>query len=121
MRFVMPARSLNSSVLRWPDQATVHASAVAWAEAQRRCRPDIVRIGYFGSYATGRWGVGSDLDMVVVIEKSDEPFERRAAVWDVAVLPVHVDLMVYTRTEWERLMQKPGRFQQHIEKHAVWL
>lgn len=122
MPSVMPTRSLNSFVLRWPDRATVHAAAAAWAEAQRRHRPEtIVRVGYFGSYATGRWGVGSDLDLVVVVEASDEPFEWRAVSWDLHSLPVPADLLVYTKTEWCRLMRTPGRFQRHLERDTVWL
>ena len=117
----MPTRSLNSSVLRWPDRATVHAAAAAWAQAQRRRQPDIDRIGYFGSYATGRWGVGSDLDLVVVVETSDEPFDRRAVNWDFHGLPVPADLLVYTKTEWDRLMQTPGQFSHHLKHHALWL
>jgi predicted nucleotidyltransferase len=38
----------------------------------------VVRIGYFGSYARGDWGVGSDLDVIAVVAFSDEAFTRRA-------------------------------------------
>jgi predicted nucleotidyltransferase len=117
----MPTRSLHSSVLRWPDRATVHTAAAAWAQAQRRRRADIVRVGYFGSYATGRWGVGSDLDLVVVVETSDEPFDRRAVSWDLHDLPVSADLLVYTKSEWNRLLQTPGGFQRHLERDTIWL
>jgi predicted nucleotidyltransferase len=117
----MPTRSLNTSVLRWPDGATVHAAAAVWAQAQRRRRADIVRIGYFGSYAVGNWGVGSDLDLVVVVEASEEPFERRAVSWDLKGLPVPADLLVYTQKEWDRLMQTPGRFSRHLKHDTHWL
>ncbi|WP_376791658.1 nucleotidyltransferase domain-containing protein [Thermoflexus sp.] len=49
-----------------------------WAERVARERPEVLRIGYFGSYARGDWGVGSDLDLVVIVRRSDLPFERRA-------------------------------------------
>jgi predicted nucleotidyltransferase len=47
-----------------------------------RVEAGIVAVGIFGSYARGDWGVGSDLDLVVVVEDSSEPFERRAVHLD---------------------------------------
>jgi len=60
----MPVRSLNSSVLVWPDRATVDRAVRAWAASIGPGRHDGQRIGYFGSYARGDWGVGSDLDLI---------------------------------------------------------
>jgi hypothetical protein len=65
--------------------------------------------------------VGSDLDLVLVVEASDAPFERRAVSWDLHSLPVPADLLVYTRAEWDRLMQTPSRFQRHLADDTVWL
>ena len=58
----MPVRSLTSSVLRWPDSQTVDQAVRRWAEKVVRQRQHVVRIGYFGSYARGDWGVGSDTE-----------------------------------------------------------
>ncbi|HZY31923.1 MAG TPA: nucleotidyltransferase domain-containing protein [Candidatus Methylomirabilis sp.] len=83
-------------------------------------RQDVVRIGYFGSYARGDWGVGSDLDLIVVVESSDQPFQRRAANWDMIELPVPTDLLVYTEEEWQLLGQQ-GRFSRTVMKETVWV
>ncbi|MBI2230108.1 MAG: nucleotidyltransferase domain-containing protein, partial [Deltaproteobacteria bacterium] len=72
------------------------------------CHSGVVRIGYFGSYARGDWGVGSDLDLVIVVESSNQPFERRSVDWDTTDLPVPVDALVYTQDEWEILGQQGG-------------
>ncbi len=98
----MPVRSLRSSVLRWPDHTTVEAAARAWAEAIGAERAEVRRVGFFGSYARGDWGVGSDVDLIVVVERADLPFERRAIAFDTTPLPVPVDLFVYTLEEWDR-------------------
>jgi hypothetical protein len=74
-----------------------------WAEEAGRRRPDVLRIGYFGSYARGNWGVGSDLDVVIVLEDTELPFERRGVEWDTFALPVPADLLVYTEREWGTL------------------
>ncbi|MCS6937396.1 MAG: nucleotidyltransferase domain-containing protein [Candidatus Bipolaricaulota bacterium] len=98
----MPVRSLSSSVLRWPDARTVDQVVRRWAEQIAQQHPEVRRIGYFGSYARGDWGVGSDLDTIVIVEHSQEPFIRRAACWDTLDLPVPVDLLIYTLSEWQR-------------------
>ena len=67
-----------------------------------------------------RLGPGSDLDVLVVVEQSSESFERRAAAWDTTALPVPVDLMVYTKAEWERL-DPQGRFGRMVAREAVWV
>ena len=40
-----------------------------------------------GEGVAGDWGVGSDVDLVVIVADSTEPFERRAAAWDATELP----------------------------------
>jgi len=116
----MPVRSLNSSVLKWPDRATVVAALHRWVEHAVLGRDDVLRIGYFGSYARGDAGVGSDLDLVIVLADSTEPFESRAAQWDATELPVPADVLVYTQREWEA-MDRRGRFGQTLAKEAIWL
>lgn len=116
----MPVRSLSSPVLKWPDPQIVGQAVRRWAEKVIQQRQDVVRIGYFGSYARGDWGVGSDLDLVIIVDKSDQPFERRGAEWDVAELPVPADVLVYTAEEWQSLSQR-GRFYQTLMREAVWV
>ncbi len=116
----MPVRSFDSRVLRWPDAEAVVTAFGAWAADAARSRTDVVRIGYFGSYARGDWGVGSDLDVVIVIERTDLPFERRAVEWDLAGLPVPADVLVYTEAEWCRMGAEPG-FIRTAAREAVWV
>ena len=117
----MPVRSLSSSVARWPDRQTVDRALRAWAAGAMETRPDVVRIGYFGSYARGDAGVGSDLDVVVIVETSDTPFERRATDWDTTALPVPTDLLVYTQQEWQTLLEEGNAFARRVEEEAIWI
>jgi len=116
----MPVRSLNSSVLRWPDLKTVDRAVRSWAGAIARVRPEVLRIGYFGSYARGDWGVGSDLDLVVIVKGSEFPIERRRIGWGTDSLPVPADLLVYTAEEWEANRGK-GRFSGMLSSETVWV
>lgn len=117
----MPVRSSSSSVLRWPDRAAVEAALGRWAREEAARRSGLLRLGVFGSYARGDAGVGSDLDLVAVVEGSDEPFERRSVSWDLHGLPVPAELLVYTDEEWRRLLAEGSRFALTLEREARWL
>ena len=117
----MPVRSLNSSVIKWPDLQTVDQAVRDWIGQQAAGGRDILRAGYFGSYARGDWGVNSDLDVILIVKHSDLPFWRRALEWDVLGMPVPVDLLVYTQEEWQRLVEGGERFPRTVEKEAVWI
>jgi uncharacterized protein len=117
----MPVRSLTSSVLKWPDRTTAEKALREWAEREVMARADLLRLGYFGSYARGDWGVGSDLDIIAVVGESSEPFERRSESWDLSGLPVPAEILIYTREEWERLRREDGLFARTLNRDAVWL
>jgi uncharacterized protein len=117
----MPVRSLNSSVLKWPDPEVVRAALLNWVKQVVASNDGMLRIGYVGSYARGDWGVGSDLDLVVVVASSSLPFTNRSSEWDVTALPVPVDLRIYTEQEWQALMQSRSRFSRVILQEAVWV
>ncbi len=117
----MPVRSLNSSVIKWPDKECVRQALQKWARAIKRRHPNVVRIGYFGSYARGDWGVGSDLDLLVIVKKSELPRERCAIPFDKENLPVPADLLVYTLDEWKTLSASGSKFTKMISREAVWL
>ena len=116
----MPVRSLRSSVLKWPDAHAVVSALRAWVADLATNNPEVCRVGYFGSYARGDWGVGSDLDVVVILERSELPFERRAAGWDSSVLPVPADVLAYTEAEW-RAMQRSAHFPGKLPSETIWL
>ncbi len=117
----MPVRSLNSSVFKWPNRRQVDQAVRDWVKAVTISRPEILRIGYFGSYARGDWGVGSDLDLVAIIDHSAEPFERRSLHWNLNELPVPADILVYTLDEWERLQNEDGLFARTIKRDTIWV
>ena len=116
----MPVRSLNSSVLKWPDAISVECAARAWAKRIAQNETRVRRVGYFGSYARGDWGVGSDLDVVIIVNDSDQPFENRARACDATELPVPTDVLVYTLREWETL-PRDERFYKTLLSEVVWI
>jgi len=118
----LPVRLLSSSVLKWPDFHTVDQAIRSWVKKviEMDQGHHILQVGYFGSYARGDWGVGSDLDLIIIIDTSMKPYISRASEWDVSGLPVPVDLLVYTKDEWGRLYSQ-SRFYQTIINEIVWV
>ncbi|MEW6351663.1 MAG: nucleotidyltransferase domain-containing protein [Thermodesulfobacteriota bacterium] len=108
-------------MLRWPDKTRVDEAVRVWASDLVRRQAGIVKIGYFGSYARGDWGVGSDLDLVAIVDGSTEPFGERARTWDLSGLPVHADLLIYTSDEWDQLRARGGRFARTLELETIWV
>jgi len=115
----MPVRSLHSSVLKWPDLRAVDRSARRWARQLQATHPELRRVGYFGSYARGDWGVGSDLDLVVLVEASELPFYRRATEFHSEGLPVPAEVLVYTVGEWEA--REESNFLRPIAQEVIWV
>jgi hypothetical protein len=64
--------------------------------------------------------MGSDLDLVIVVKRSSQPFEKRSVDWDSTKLPVPADVLVYTEYEWESVSQE-ARFLQSLAREVVWV
>lgn len=92
-----------------------------WVAKEASRRPELVRLGYFGSYARGDWGVGSDLDVVAVVYHAELPFHERGARWPAEQLPVGTDLLVYTEREWDALQASGSRFAATLGEETVWV
>ena len=101
----MPVRPLRTSVLRWPDRDEVTSAVAEWARKLIVDDKSVSRVGYAGSYARGNWGVGSDVDIVILVRETSDPFIERARAFDATELPVPADVLVYTDEEWRRLEQ----------------
>ena len=98
----MPKRSLSLSVLKWPSKEKVISDLNKWVDNLKK-NSSILKIGYFGSYAEGNFGIGSDLDIVIIVEETKIPFIYRAKDFDTTSFCVDVDLLIYTLKEWQKL------------------
>ncbi len=116
----MPVRSLSSSVLKWPTKSEVTRAVTNWLHQLSRTGR-IVRGGYFGSYARGDAGVGSDIDIVVTVTGDELAFEKRSVTFDTTHLPVPADLLVYTEEERADLATADSRFARVLRDETVWI
>jgi uncharacterized protein len=64
--------------------------------------------------------VCSDLDVVAIVRKAAEPFERRSLEWDLTSMPVPAEIIVYTPPEWKKLEQGNPRFFRMLNRDTKW-
>ena len=101
------------------DGAATDVDAIL-AEAVKRLRETFspVAIYLFGSYAYGTPESGSDLDLLVVVE--DDPrnaYDRDAAAYlAVRGIRMPMDLLVYTRKEFEQRAALPVSFERIVRR-----
>jgi uncharacterized protein len=115
----MPVTSSRTSIKRWPSADEVRGAAASWAARLAASDPSVVAIGYFGSYARGDAGVGSDIDLVVVRRDAAERPDLLGA--DVAALPVAADILHYTTSEMQALLGRGGKMADVIRQETRWL
>ena len=115
----MPVRSLRLSTLRWPRRDEVFSALEVWVSILEV--PGLLAVGVFGSYAQGDYGVGSDLDLLIVLNSRAIPFERRMALLPLESLPVPAEALAYTLEEWCALPRRSPRLAKTLEREVVWI
>jgi predicted nucleotidyltransferase len=80
-----------------------------------------VAVGIFGSYGRGDAGVGSDLDLLLVLQQCELPIWERLRAWDTADLPLATDLLIYSRQEWESLPAWNPKLAATLDQDMRWL
>jgi hypothetical protein len=108
-------------VLRWPSSAEVLEQAHQWAQRQAAGHAELEAVGVFGSYGRGDAGVGSDLDLLLILSRCDLPIWERLRPWDTATLPLATDLLVYSRQEWQTLPSWNPRLAATLARDVHWL
>ena len=101
--------------MRVPDRALPSARSTyvqALDEALARivgtleARPEVRRVVLFGSYARGRRDLFTDLDLLVVMDSTEDFVTRTASLYRELAPGVDMDLLVYTPAEFERLRHR---------------
>ncbi len=97
----MQKQSFGSVTVFSLDRSQVEAALQALVEALRQ-REEVLAVVCFGSWACGKAGVGSDVDVLVVLRESDRPFLERIDRYRPETFPVDLDLFPYTLAEIRR-------------------
>lgn len=89
---------MSSVVVKSVDADAVRRAADEWAGRLLATRSDVEEIVVFGSFAKGTYTPGSDLDVFILLSRSDKPFRDRIPDLLPDAFPVGMDLFPYT---WE--------------------
>ncbi len=117
----MPRKSLHFVRHDAVPKDRVVAAARSWAEQLRADHPEVVRVGYFGSYARGDYVPGSDLDVLVELTASDARRRDRSDRYRPDRFPVGLDLIVYTSGELADARAEGASFVSTIDTEIEWL
>jgi predicted nucleotidyltransferase len=95
----MRRRSLSGVVVKSIDAGAVRRAMDAYAARLLAMWDEIEEVVIFGSFAEGNWAPGSDLDVFLVLSRSDLPVRDRVPRYLPGAFPVGVDLFPFTRAE----------------------
>ena len=99
----VPDESSISARVRYRDPEAIRKAVHDYAREVRNGHPEIHSIRWFGSWARGDAGVGSDVDLCIIVNRSDKPRRDRIMDFLPRIFPVGIDLFVYTLTEFDAL------------------
>ncbi len=91
-------RSYGSVTIYSIDKTAIWQALHSWLDALRQ-RPEVLAVILFGSMASQRMGVGSDVDVLLVLSESDQPFLERTVTYKPRRFPVDIDVFPYTWQE----------------------
>ncbi|HLB74166.1 MAG TPA: nucleotidyltransferase domain-containing protein [Sedimentisphaerales bacterium] len=103
------------------DEKAVLLGLRRYAGQLRASRPEVEKVGYFGSYAAGTYGPASDVDLLIVLRRSHKRFIDRIPDYVPSDMPVSCDVFPYTSEEVRRMEQENSPWIRHVLKQVVWL
>jgi len=104
-------RELSPSVkISYFDKEAVWNSLRRFTGQLKKKHPEIERIILFGSLVRDDCVPGSDVDLLIVLSKSDKPFLERITEYMPSKFPVGVDVFPYTRQELKTMIEEGNFF-----------
>jgi len=107
--------------MKWPSKDQVRNDIRQWLDTELKRHPEAIAVIASGSFIGEHWGVGSDLDLIIIVNESGTPFVKRAIAWDTSSISVPTDTLIYTVDEWRKMREKSYRLVLEAEKKGVWL
>lgn len=96
------------------DRTRIDKALRALVESRYRPDGNVAAVYVFGSFAWGTPAPGSDLDLLLVVERDPRLPRDRIPDYLPGVFPVGVDVLVWTRAEWEERLAQDDRLARQI-------
>jgi len=106
----MRSEYYGSAKVTYFDKEAVWQALRELAPQMAAAHPEISKIFVFGSLARDEAVPGSDVDLLLVLTKTDAPFRERAAKYRPDRFPVGMDVFAYTREEVRRMVAEGNFF-----------
>jgi predicted nucleotidyltransferase len=90
---------LSSVAIKSLDVAEIRRAVDAYASDLFARAPAVEEVVVFGSFASGRWAPGSDVDLLIVLSRDERPVRERIPELLPGRFPVGLDLFPFTREE----------------------
>ncbi|MPZ14507.1 MAG: nucleotidyltransferase domain-containing protein [Chloroflexi bacterium] len=103
----------------WLDREATVAAVRAAAQTMGQAHPEVEEIRLFGSLAQGRAVPGSDADLLVVLECSDQAFHERILAYLPRGWGIGVDVFPYTREELGEFSVHSPRFYRAVMEESL--
>ncbi len=117
----MPGESLNSVKVFFADKENILRQLKDYVSVLKQSRPDVEKVGLFGSYASDVFGPASDVDLLIILKKSEKRFLDRIPDYMPENLSVSCDCFPYTAEEIDKMKHDENPWINHILKEVVWL
>ena len=108
-------RSSTSAHVRYADPEAIRRAVTTYAQDLRAGHSEIRSIRWFGSWVNNSASVGSDVDLCIVIERSEKARRDRLPEYLPLSFPVGIDLFVFTEEELAQLRKDHPSFAQAID------
>ena len=116
----MQEQSSNSVKVIFADKEKVLRGLKDCA-GKLKSRPEVEKVGLFGSYATDTFGPASDVDLLIILNESSKVFLDRIPDYIPENLDVCCDVFPYTTEEIEKMKEDGNRWIRHVLDEVSWL
>ncbi len=117
----MLEKSSNSVKVVFADKNKILRQLADYTVEVKRSRPEVEKVGLFGSYANDTFGPASDVDLLIILRQSSKRFLDRIPDYLPDNLSVSCDVFPYTSEEIERMTQEGMPWMRHVLREVVWL
>ncbi len=108
---------MNTVEIKFVDEQQIRRHVDTFAAGLLLSYQEIVEIIVFGSFSTGKFVPGSDIDVLILLSDSDKPVRDRVSDFMPSQFPVSMDVFPYTILEFAALEHSPIT---KAAKHSRW-
>jgi len=115
----MPEKSSNSVKVVFADKNKILHQLADYIIKVKQSRPEVEKVGLFGSYANDTFGPASDVDLPIILRQSSKRFLDRIPDYLPDNLSVSCDVFPYINEEIKKMKQEGMPWIRHILKEVV--